>query len=189
MSNNFGFQGGGGSGVFPPATNYGLYAQTSNSAIITRTTDERSLIGVGVGYLSVPANAFQIGDSFVANLFGHITCVGTATIRIRVKTGSVILGDTGVIPLDVTTNKHWNFEAGFTIRSLGIASVGAIVSSGVFNYIKNSGLNFEGSNFVLENNTTFDTTILNTLDITAEWNTNNVGNSIYSDMLVLNKTY
>ena len=172
-----------------PATNYGLYSQTANSTIITATTSELSLIGAGVGTLSVPANIFQVGDSFVAKLFGHITCVGTATIQIKVKSGSVLLVDTGIIALDVTTNKHWNIEVNFTIRSLGIASVGSIVSAGLFSYIKNSGLNFEGANFVFLNNTTFDTTILNTLDITAQWNTNNAGNNIYSDIFVLNKIY
>ena len=172
-----------------PATNYGLYAQTSNSTPITATTSELSLIGAGLGTLSVPANSFQVGDSFLAKLYGHITCVGTATIEIRVKSGSVLLADTGVIALDVTTNKHWNIEVSFTIRSLGVASVGSIVSGGLFSYIKNSGLNFEGSNFVNLNNTTFDTTILNTLDITAQWNTNNAGNNIYSDIFVLNKIY
>ena len=172
-----------------PATNYGLFAQTANSVPITATTSELTLIGTGVGTLSVPANSFSVGDSFVAKLFGHITCVGTATIQIKVKSGSVLLADTGIIALDVTTNKHWNFEVNFTIRSLGIASVGSIVSAGLFSYIKNSGLNFEGANFVFLNNTTFDTTILNTLDITAQWNTNNAGNNIYSDYFVLNKTY
>ena len=39
------------------------------------------------------------------------------------------------------------------------------------------------------NNTTFDTTVLNTLVITAQWNTNNAGNSIYSEIFTLNKTY
>ena len=173
-----------------PSTNsYGLFAQTANSTTITATTSELTLIGGGVGSLSVPANGFQVGDSFVANLYGHISCVGTATIQIRVKSGSVLLADTGIIPLDVTTNKHWNFEVSFTVRSLGTIGVGSIVSAGVFNYIKNSGLNFEGSNFVNLNNTTFDTTILNTLDITAQWNTNNAGNNIYSDYFVLNKIY
>lgn len=172
-----------------PATNYGLFAQTGNSTPITATIVESSLIGSGLGNLSVPANGFQVGDSFVAKLYGHITCVGTATIQIRIKSGSVLLADTGIIALDVTTNKHWNIEVNFTIRSLGIASVGSIVSAGLFSYIKNSGLNFEGANFVSLNNTTFDTTILNTLDITAQWNTNNAGNNIYSDIFVLNKIY
>jgi hypothetical protein len=33
------------------------------------------------------------------------------------------------------------------------------------------------------------TTVLNTLVITAQWNTNNAGNSIYSEIFTLNKTY
>ena len=168
---------------------YGLYAQTASSTPITGTNVESSLIGSGLGTLSVPANTFKVGDSFVAKLYGHITCVGTATIEIRIKSGSVLLADTGIIALDVTTNKHWNIEVNFTIRSLGNASVGSIVSAGLFSYIKNSGLNFEGSNFVSLNNTTFDTTILNTLDVTAQWNTNNAGNNIYSDIFILNKIY
>ena len=49
--------------------------------------------------------------------------------------------------------------------------------------------NNEGANFVSLNNTSFDTTILNTLDITAQWNTNNASNNIYSDIFVLNKIY
>lgn len=169
--------------------NVGLFAQTANSTPITNTIAETSLINGGVGTLSVPANGFQVGDSFIANLYGHISCVGTATIQIRVKSGSTLLADTGIIALDVTTNKHWNFEVSFTIRSLGTIGVGSIVSAGVFSYIKNSGLNFEGTNFVNLNNTTFDTTILNTLNITAQWNTNNAGNNIYSDIFVLNKIY
>jgi len=39
------------------------------------------------------------------------------------------------------------------------------------------------------NNTTFDTTISNTLNVTAQWSSNNANNSIYSDIFVLNKTY
>jgi hypothetical protein len=173
----------------PFPTVFGLFAQTANSVTISATTVESTLIGAGIGTLSVPADGFKVGDSFVAKLYGHISCVGTATIEIRVKSGSVLLADTGIIALDVTTNKHWCIEVNFTIRALGIAGVGSIVSAGLFSYIKNSGLNFEGTNFVSLNNTTFDTTILNTLSITAQWNTNNAGNDIYSNIFVLNKIY
>jgi hypothetical protein len=174
---------------FIPTTNYGLYSQTSNSTPITATTSELSLIGTGIGTLSVPKDGFEVGDSFVAKLYGHISCVGTATIDIKIKSGSVILANTGIIALDVTTNKHWCIEVNFTIRALGIAGVGSIVSGGLFSYIKNSGLNFEGVNFSIINDTTFNTTILNTLDVTAQWNTNNAGNNIYSEFFVLNKIF
>lgn len=183
---NFGF---GGNGVIQPTTNYGLYSQTQSSTPVTGTTVESSLIGTGLGTLSVPANSFFLGESFSAKLGGHISCVGTATIQIRVKSGSVLLGDTGVIALDTTTNKHWDIELFFTIRNTGVAGLASICSYGLFGYIKNSGINYEAANFVLINNTTFDTTILNTLNVTAQWNTNNAGNSIYSDIFVLNKIY
>ena len=39
------------------------------------------------------------------------------------------------------------------------------------------------------NNTTFDTTIPNTLDVTAQWGAASNSNSIYSDIFVLNKIY
>ena len=175
--------------VVIPTTNYGLYSQTDNSTPITATTSELSLVGTGIGTLSVPENGFKVGDSFVAKLYGHITCIGTATIDIKIKSGSVILANTGIIALDVSTDKHWCIEVNFTIRALGVASVGSIVSGGLFSYIKNSGLNFEGRNFSIVNNTTFDTTIANTLDVTAQWNTNNAGNNIYSEFFVLNKIY
>jgi hypothetical protein len=169
----------------PLPTVYGLFAQTGSSTPVSGTTVETSIIGSGTGTLSVPSNGFRVGDSFSAKLNGHISCVGSATIHIRVKANSVLLGDTGVIALDTTTGKHWQLDLNFTIRSIG--SVGSIASYGSFGYIKNSGLNFEGSNFVTI--TPLDTTILNTIDITVEWNTNNSGNSIYSDIFVLNKIY
>ena len=172
-----------------PATS-GLFAQTANSSPITGTTTETTLIDGGVGTLTVPANGFQVGDSFSAVLIGHLSCVGTATLHIRIKTASgILLADTGIMAMNATTNKHWKLDVNFTIRTLGAATVAAISSGGLFAYTKNSGLNFEGVNFSIVNNTTFDTTVDNTLVITAEWNTNNAGNSIYSEIFRLNKTY
>ena len=162
----------------PFPLSYGLFSQTGSSTPVSGTTVETSIIGSGTGTLSVPINGFRVGDSFNGKLNGHISCVGSAEIQIRVKANSVLLGDTGVIALDASTNKHWQLDLNFTIRSIG--SVGSIVSYGSFGYIKNSGLNFEGSNFVTI--TPLDTTILNTIDITVEWNTNNSGNSIYSEI-------
>ena len=172
-----------------PATS-GLFAQTANSSPITGTTIETTLIDGGVGTLTVPANGFQVGDSFSAVLIGHLSCVGTATLHIRVKTASgILLTDTGVMAMNATTNKHWKLDVNFTVRQIGAATVAAISSGGLFAYTKNSGLNFEGVNFSIVNNTTFDTTVDNTLVITAQWNTNNAGNSIYSEIFTLNKTY
>ena len=172
------------------AGSYGLYTQTASSTPVTATAVEGSLLDGGLGSLTIPANGFQVGDSFSGVLIGHLSCVGTATLQIRIKTAAGIpLADTGVMAMSAATNKHWKLDVDFTVRTLGVATVASIASGGLFAYTKNSGLNFEGVNFSIINNTTFDTTVLNTLVVTAQWNTNNAGNSIYSEIFTLNKTF
>jgi len=175
-----------GSGISP---NYGLYVQTASSTPVTNTIVETSLLDGGVGSLTVPANGFNVGDSFRAVLTGHISSVNNHTLRIRVKSGSVLLADTGALTLFASTNKHWKLDINFTIRQIGGAGVASIASGGSFSYNKNSNDAFEGVNFSVENATTFNTTISNTLVITAQWGTANTGDSIYSDIFVLNKVY
>jgi hypothetical protein len=174
----------------PSTINYGLFSQTNDSTPITATTQELSLVGLGVGTLSIPANSFSIGDSFEANLIGGLSCVGTAQLDIRIKTtDGVLLADTQIINMDATTNKKWRLNIMFTIRQIGESGTATIVSGGLFSYNKNSGNNFDGANFSIRNDSTFDTTISNTLLVTAQWNTNNAGNSIYSEIFTLNKIY
>lgn len=167
----------------------GLFSQTTDSIPITATTTEGTLIDGGVGTLSVPADAFKVGDSFVAMLSGIISSVNNETLRIRVKSGSVILGDSGLITLPATTNKHWDLDIHFTIRRIGVAGSAQIMTSGALTYSKNSSNAFEGADFSSLNNTTFDTTVPNTLDITVQWGSNNAGNNIYTQTFVLHKTY
>jgi hypothetical protein len=167
----------------------GLFAQTANSTPITGTTVETTLLDGGVGSLTVPANFFKVGDSFVASLGGHISCVNNDTLQIRVKAGSVVLGDTGAITMPQCTNKHWDLQIRFTVRTLGAATVASIASFGQFSFSKDASNAFEGSDFSTINNTTFATTISNTLGITAQWSSNNAGNSIYSESFILTKIY
>jgi hypothetical protein len=170
-------------------TNVGLFAQTANSTAITGTNVETTLINGGVGTLSVPANGFAVGDSFRAIIAGVLSTANNQTIRIRVKSGSVILLDSGAQAITNITNDVFSLNVDFTIRALGAAGVASIVSLGTFHYVKTSNATTQGFAFNVVNNTTFDTTISNTLDITVQWGSNNAGNSIYSDIFILNKTY
>ena len=170
-------------------TNVGLFAQTANSTAITGTNVETTLINGGVGTLSVPANGFAVGDSFRAIIAGVLTTANNQTIRIKVKSGSVILLDSGAQPITNITNDVFSLNVDFTIRALGAAGVASIVSLGTFHYVKTSNAATQGFAFNVVNNTTFDTTISNTLNITVQWGSNNAGNSIYSDIFILNKTY
>lgn len=168
----------------------GLYAQTANSAIVTNTTAETTIIGTGVGTLSVPANGFSVGDSFRAVLGGVMNAGNNETIRIKLKSGSVILLDSGLQNLgSAVTDDVWSLNIDFTIRQLGAAGVASIVSLGSFHYTKTNNASVQGFGFNVVNSTTFNTTISNTLDITVQWGSASTGNNIYSDTFILNKTY
>lgn len=200
----------------PSTTNYGLFAQTAKSVPVTNSTTEQSLIYVNfeqrvndgggvtesiscmdpelrnygsVGSLTVPANGFRVGDSFHAVLTGHISSVNNHTLQIRINTDGVVLADTGVITMPATTLKHWKLDINFTIRALGPSGVASISSGGTFLYTKNASNALEGTNFSTETATGFDTTISNTLEITAQWGTANTGDSIYSEIFTLNKIF
>jgi hypothetical protein len=166
-----------------------LYTQTASSTPVTNTTTETSLLDGGLGSLSIPADGFNVGDSFHAILTGHISSVNNHTLTLRIKAGSVVLATTGAITMAGTTGKHWKLEMFFTVRAIGAAGVASIATGGAFMYTKDASTNFEGINFSTENTTTFDTTISNTLSITAQWGTANAGDSIYSEIFTLNKTY
>ena len=168
----------------------GLFAQTANSTPVTATTVETSLVNSGVGSMSVPANGFAVGDSFNAALSGVMDAANNQTIRIRVKAGSVVLLDSGVQSLsNAIIDDIWTLNIEFTIRQIGAAGVASIASFGRFTYVKTNNASLEGFGMNTINSTAFDTTVSNTLDITVQWGSNNAGNSIYTDVFVLNKTY
>jgi hypothetical protein len=111
------------------------------------------------------------------------------TITIRLKTGSVSLGSSGALTMPAITNQVWYLTTNFTIRSIGTAGVASIVSLSQFHVLKAASGTQEGFAWNVVNSTTFDTTISNTLSITAQWSSTNANNSIYSDIFTLSKTF
>ena len=167
--------------------NYGLYAQTVQSATIN-TAPEQSIIGTGVGSLSIPANGFTVGDSFHGKLGGLINATGgggRSEIIVRVKAGATILATTGIFDLDNATNQGWELELDFTIATIG--ATGSISTNGNFAYTKDNNRAVYG--YIFQDVQTIDTTVTNTLDITVEWNVINGGDDIYSANFVLYKTF
>jgi hypothetical protein len=173
-----------------PGPSMSLFAQTANSAIVTNTITETTIIGVGQGILIVPANGFAVGDSFRAVFGGVINAGNNQTIRIRMRTGSTLLLDSGVQNLGSSVvDDVWSLNVDFTIRQIGAAGVASIVSLGGFHYTKTNNASVQGFGFNVVNNTTFNTTIINELDVTVQWGSASTGNNIYSDIFILNKTY
>jgi len=167
---------------------YGLYAQTGDSVAVSATTVSTTILNGGVGTLTVPANGFTVGDSFLAKLGGVISAKVNDTITIDVVSSGVTLTSSGPITMPNITNKVWLMEVTFTIRKLGAATVGSIVSLGNFVWSNNTNVQ-QGFGFNTVNSATFDTTISNTLDIKVQWSSASTDNSIFSDVFVLTKTY
>jgi hypothetical protein len=130
-----------------------------------------------------------VGDSFRVDFGGVLNVGNNQTIRIRLKTGSIVLADSGAQPITNVTNDIWSLSVNFTIRQLGNTGVASIVTLGGFHYSKTNNGTVEGFSWNTVNNTTFNTTIDNTLDITVEWGSTSANNQIYSDIFVLNKIF
>jgi len=168
-------------------TLFGLYSQTVASAVIN-TAPEQSIVGTGVGSLSVPANTFVVGDSYHAKIGGRINATGgggRSEIIIRVKSGTTVLASTGIFDLDSAINQGWECELDFTVLAIG--ATGSIATNGNFAYTRSGSRQVFG--YIFQDTQTIDTTVLNTLDITVEWNVINAGDDIFSQNFVLHKTY
>ena len=167
----------------------GLFSQTSDSIPVVNTTVETTLISTGVGTLSVPANQFQVGASYIAYLSGVISSQNNATMEIHLRSNGFVLANTNPMILSATIGKFWELHVNFTIRAVGGGGVAAIVTSGRFSYNKQSGNTPESLGFSSINNTTFDTTINNTLVITATWGEASPLNSIQTRLFNLYRVY
>ena len=166
----------------------GNYAQTIQSSTITGTT-EGSVVGTGVGTLSIPANNFQVGDSFHAKAGGLLGNTSNGDdITVRIKSGTTVLASTGAFVLDSTQSigeggEGWECELDFTIATIGAS--GSICTNGNFAYTKTGDKKVSGT--VFQDVQTIDTTVSNTLDITVEWG--QIGCDIYSANFVLYRTF
>lgn len=166
----------------------GNYAQIVQSATITGIT-ETSVVGTGVGTLTIPANVFQVGDSFHAKVGGIIASTSNGDeITVRIKSGATVLATTGLFTLDSTQaigegGEGWECELDFTIATIGVT--GTICTNGNFAYTKTGDKKVSGT--VFQDVEVLDTTVANTLDITIEWA--QTGCDIYSANFVLYRTF
>ena len=171
----------------------GLFSGTSDSLTLSASTVEQTILPLTfVGTLSVPPDGFQIGDSFHCVLAGDFGSNNGDTLTIRLKAGpasTTILG-TLVVPLNNSSASSFETEIDFQIRNVGGAGVADIVTNFDFTYNQSGGGGaFVGERGVSQNNTTFDTTVLNTLEITAQFSSNNVANSIKTVVSKLTKDF
>jgi hypothetical protein len=109
-------------------------------------------------------------------------------MRQPIKTGAVILS-AHTVSLENSTSQVCEIDIDFTIRQIGGPTTAEMMTSGKFTYNRNVGNEFVGQHSLTLNNTTFDTTISNTLDVTAQFSSSSASNSIQIREGVLLQTY
>ena len=175
--------------------NYGLYNQTgsslpvSGSATVVETSG--SLLSGGVGSLDIPANGFQVGSAFQAKMAGKINIANNHTLDIQFKADGVTLVDTGNIVMAKSTDgQNWALDITFIIQNTGSAGTASILSTGELTVRKDAAGETVSEIFSSINNTTFDTTISNTLSVEAVLGASCIASeNIYSELFILHKIY
>ena len=176
------------------SNNYGLYNQTGSSTPIVgngSTQQSGSLLDGGVGTLTVPPNGFNVGDAFHARLAGKINIANGHTLEIHFTSEDANLVDTGEVTMAKSTDgQNWNLDVTFIIQNTGSAGTASILSSGELNVRKDASGEVVTEIFSSINNTTFDTTITNTLEVEGILDAACIASeNIYSEMFTLHKIY
>lgn len=175
--------------AIPESNSYGLYAQTAESNFVYYSSGETSIIGTGVGTLSVPEDTFKVGDSFAVRMCGELTCANNELLHIHIKSNGVKIIDGLVYTLSAANDKGWELTLDFTIAQIGGAGTAKILSNCLFTYNKNSNNNIDGVHLRQIENRDFDTTIQNNLVITAQWLGSSGANRIKSQNFTLTKVF
>lgn len=160
-----------------------LFTATADKTV-ANTTTQTSLIGTGVGTLTLPANCLTAGRSVRIKLYGFYEARNNVdTLNFRAKLGSTVVTSTLLTDLDLSgsTNVYWELEAIITCRTVGVS--GTVVGQiRMLHFADDPSANdtvFGTGNFTT-NAVTVDTTGTLALDLTGEWSSAEVENTITS---------
>lgn len=157
-----------------------IFTQTADKTVAS-STSETSIVGTGVGGLTLPANFFVAGKTIRVTMSGVYSTVAVTgdTVTVKIKYGSTVLASKATTAL-VTggTNLAWFSDVLITCRSTG-ASGSVQVSGGVRYQIASSAIIEDELNNAVAT-TTLDTTASGLLDVTVTHSGNSASNSVKS---------
>lgn len=154
-----------------------LFTATAN-ATVGNSTAEGSLVGAGVGSMVFPAGSMYQGRTYSLIAYGYystaLLSIGTFTLRIKLN-GTTILSTTASSLSLNTANQTFQVRANFTCRSPG--TPGSLMAQGDLRYL--TGLNANVMDGMVNTAATaLDTTVAQSLDMTAQWGTLNANNTV-----------
>jgi hypothetical protein len=158
------------------------FTQTAD-AVVNGTNTETTLVGSGVGTLTIPANYLTAGKSYRVTVRGKYNTDATnpAQMNWKVKLGGTVIAASGNAGLGTNkVDKGYEVHCDFTCRTTG--STGTVMAQGMFFTEDGPGAKNMTNGFAT---TTIDTTVSNAVDVTVTLTDSSSGNSCYAYILIL----
>lgn len=147
-----------------------VYTQTT-SVTVANSVAETSIL---TSTTTLPANFFVAGKQIRLKFLGFHSAAMTPTIRVKIKLGSTVLLDTGVVTSGNSTNALTEINGMLTCRTTGVS--GTISGQGYYQELGGGANQFP----MLQTGgpITVDTTTTQVLNVTVQWGTASAGNTI-----------
>jgi hypothetical protein len=153
----------------------GSGAIVAASSAVTNTVAETAFDKTKV----IPANSLKVGDRIKFRAQAIATATNsTDTLNLKLRVGGTTILATGAV--DVANNDIGYIEGEVTVRTIGAG--GTMVAAGVTALGASGTVTAKAGNLP---STALNTTVANTVDVTATWSVANAGNSVRLDVLDL----
>lgn len=145
----------------------------ADSAAVANTTVQTAFNKT----VSVPVGALNVAGTVVCvTASGFLSTTGTPSLTIRARIGSTIFAGVGSVTGNNSVDVRWNFQAMCTVRAIGGSGsvqrgfgIGGVTTGAIV------ATTIAGSTFTL------DTTVAQTVDITAQWTVADPSNTVDMD--------
>jgi len=159
-----------------------IFTQTGDQTI-GNTTTETTLINGGVGTLTLPANFLIVGKAIRVRIRGIISNTGTPNFTVKAKLGSTVIATSGLVTMSKNiTDKYFDCEVLLTCRTTGAS--GTVIGTGKFEHDA-TGNQAETYGIITTSAVTVATTASQAINITFEWGTADVANTLTTQVGVV----
>lgn len=157
------------------------------SATVTNTASETSIVGTGLGSMTIPANTLTAGKVFRIKISGVYStpAITAGSVVVKIKLGSTVIA-TGTASSLLVSASSASFSGMGIITCRTSGSGGTVVTDGALAYSVGNNL----GNFSLDLNnagatTTVNTTISQLLDVTVTWDSGSTSKIITSTTCIV----
>ena len=170
-----------GTNMIVPQTDFG--AMGMPGVLSVNTVDSAAIASTAVETnfdlnLALPPDFFTVGKALRITASGKYSDTGTPTLQLKLKAGSTTLLDLGAVTLGSgVSNKQWSVEILLVCRSSGAG--GTVQASLVQARLDDDLLQ------AIANVASVDTTLAQTLQLSAQWGTSHASNTITQELLLI----